>query len=184
MSSSSDIRKQFVSVTLGTWSLWLENAFLICVPTHLPMLASSALYMMSCKLLGMSVTMPMAWLVYILSAGGAGTGKGGPSMAPFSPALPVSVQGRKLCNSSVISSSFTTLAWNEWCFRPWYCSVRLCWTRDNLGKWDESWYETCHRFRVHRSTTWSVAQHVTIVPRLLHFLDHHEAKTALRVRGL
>ena len=24
--------------------------------------------------------------------------------------------------------------WNEWCFRPWFCTVRLHWTGDNLGK--------------------------------------------------
>ena len=26
---------------------------------------------------------------------------------------------------------------NDWCFRPWFCTVWLYWARDNMGEWDE-----------------------------------------------
>ena len=28
---------------------------------------------------------------------------------------------------------------NEWCFRPWFCTVRLYWARDNVMKWILLW---------------------------------------------
>ena len=31
---------------------------------------------------------------------------------------------------------------NEWCFRPRFCTVRLYWTGDNLGWWDEFYDES------------------------------------------
>ena len=34
----------------------------------------------------------------------------------------------------------------EWCFYPQFCAG------DNLGEWDEFWYETCPRCRIVRST--------------------------------
>ena len=39
--------------------------------------------------------------------------------------------------------SFTMEWMNEWCFKPWLCTVRLNWARDNLGEWDEFCYESC-----------------------------------------
>ena len=32
---------------------------------------------------------------------------------------------------------------NDWCFRQRFCSVRLCWARDNLGECEEFCYESC-----------------------------------------
>ena len=57
------------------------------------------------------------------------------------------------------------MKWNDWCFRPWFCSVRLCWARDNLDEWDEFWYESCNWRRIDRSTYWPVVQRATTVPR-------------------
>ena len=58
-------------------------------------------------------------------------------------------------------SSWMNKKWNEWCFRPWFCTVRL---RDNLGEWDEFCYESCLWCRIDRSTCWPVVQCATIVP--------------------
>ena len=29
-----------------------------------------------------------------------------------------------------------SMKWNDRCFRPWFCTVRLYWAGDNMGKWD------------------------------------------------
>ena len=33
------------------------------------------------------------------------------------------------------------IKWNDWCFRPQPCTVRLYWAGHNLGEWDEFCYE-------------------------------------------
>ena len=35
------------------------------------------------------------------------------------------------------------MAWNEWCFRPRFCTVRLYWGGDILFEWDQFCYESC-----------------------------------------
>ena len=30
---------------------------------------------------------------------------------------------------------FHIMKWNDWCFKPWCCTVRLYWAGDNLGKY-------------------------------------------------
>ena len=49
---------------------------------------------------------------------------------------------------------------------PHFCMVRVYWAGDNLGKWDEFWYETCPRCMINHSTCWSAVQWTTTVPRL------------------
>ena len=56
---------------------------------------------------------------------------------------------------------------NQWCFRPWLCTVRLSWARDYLGKWDEFCYESCPWCRIDRSTCWFAVQSTTTVPWML-----------------
>ena len=55
---------------------------------------------------------------------------------------------------------------NEWCFRPQSCPIRLNWAGDNLGKWDEFWYESCPWYRIDRLTSWPALQRTTTVLRL------------------
>ena len=47
---------------------------------------------------------------------------------------------------------------SEWCFRLQYCTVRLYWAGDNLGYWDEFWYESCPRCRIDHLTCWPAVQ--------------------------
>ena len=54
---------------------------------------------------------------------------------------------------------------NDWCFRPWFCTVRLYWARDNLGEWDEFCYESCPCYRIHCSTCWPAVQCATTLPQ-------------------
>ena len=51
-------------------------------------------------------------------------------------------------------------------FRPWFCTVRLYWTWDNLGLWDEFLYESCPKCRFNHSTCWPAVQCTTIMLRL------------------
>ena len=55
---------------------------------------------------------------------------------------------------------------NDWCFRPWFCTLQLYWARDNLGKWDECCYGSCPWCRIDCSTRWPVVQSITTVPRM------------------
>ena len=60
---------------------------------------------------------------------------------------------------------------DEWCFRPWFCTVRLYWVQYNLGKWDEFYYESCPWHRITHSTCWPAVQHTITdygCPLLLH----------------
>ena len=41
-----------------------------------------------------------------------------------------------------------TMITNGWCFRPQSCTVRLYWADDNLGYWDEFYYESCPWCRI------------------------------------
>ena len=56
--------------------------------------------------------------------------------------------------------------WNEWCFRPQFCTARLYWVGDNLGEWDKFCYESCPWRRIDHSTCWPAVQRATIVPRM------------------
>ena len=38
--------------------------------------------------------------------------------------------------------------WNDWCFRPRFCNVKLYWAGDNLGERDEFCYEWCPWCRI------------------------------------
>ena len=40
------------------------------------------------------------------------------------------------------------MKWNERCFSPQFCTVMPHWVRDNLGRWDEFWNESCPRCRI------------------------------------
>ena len=51
-----------------------------------------------------------------------------------------------------------TKKWNDWCFKPRFCTVRQYWAGDNLGKWDEFCFESCPWRRINRSTWWPVVQ--------------------------
>ena len=54
---------------------------------------------------------------------------------------------------------------NEWHFSPQFCTVKLYWAGDNLGKWDEFCDESCLWCRNDRSTCWPAVQHATTVLR-------------------
>ena len=51
------------------------------------------------------------------------------------------------------------MKWNDWCFRPWFCTARLYWAAAILGEWDEFCYEYCPWCRIDRSICWPVVQH-------------------------
>ena len=44
---------------------------------------------------------------------------------------------------------------NDWCFRPWFCTVRLSWIGDNLGEWDEFYVASCPNHRIDRPVVFS-----------------------------
>ena len=69
----------------------------------------------------------------------------------------------------------------EWCFRPRFCTVRLYWTGDDPGEWDEFCYEACHWRKIDRSTCWPGVQRATTVPRMspLYRTFHHPVPTRL-----
>ena len=58
------------------------------------------------------------------------------------------------------------MKWNDWCFSPRFCTVRLNWAGDNLGEWHEFCYEPCPWYRIDRSTCWPAVQRATTVPRM------------------
>ena len=49
---------------------------------------------------------------------------------------------------------FYHMKWNECCFRPRFCIVRLYWVGDNLGEWD-----TVHVMVLHCKLTLGVVEH-------------------------
>ena len=53
---------------------------------------------------------------------------------------------------------------NDLCFRPRFCTIRLCWAGDNLGWWDGFCYGSCPRCRIDHLSCWPV-QHATTVLR-------------------
>ena len=53
------------------------------------------------------------------------------------------------------------VTWNYGCFRPRCCTVRLYWAGDNLGKWDELWYNHAPGAR---SITWPVNLQSIMLP--------------------
>ena len=55
---------------------------------------------------------------------------------------------------------------NEWCSRPQFCTIRLHQARNNLGWWDEFWYEWCPRCSINHSTRWAAVQHASTVLQL------------------
>ena len=50
--------------------------------------------------------------------------------------------------------------WNDWCFRPQFCTARLYLEGVNLGKWDEVQYESCPWSRIDRP----VKQQSSVLP--------------------
>ena len=56
------------------------------------------------------------------------------------------------------------MKWNEWCFRPRFCTVRIYWAGD-VGEWDII-YESCPWRRIDRSTCRPAVQRATIVLRM------------------
>ena len=50
-------------------------------------------------------------------------------------------------------------------FRLQFCTLRLQWAGDNMGKWDESLYESCTCCRIDHSTNWPAVQHSTTMLR-------------------
>ena len=61
------------------------------------------------------------------------------------------------------------MKWNDWVFRPRFCTVRLCWAEDNLGEWDDFFYMN-HANRA-RSIAGPVGQQ-SIAPPLYHGWIH------------
>ena len=55
---------------------------------------------------------------------------------------------------------------NEWYFRVLFCILRLYKAVNNLGQWDEFYYESCNWCRINCSTCWPAVQQATTVPRM------------------
>ena len=56
------------------------------------------------------------------------------------------------------TSTHFYMKWNDWCFRPRLCAVKLIWAGDNLGEWDEFCYELCPLRRIDHLTCWPAVQ--------------------------
>ena len=63
------------------------------------------------------------------------------------------------------AGQYAYVEWNDWCFRPRFCIVRLYSAWENLGVWVEFCYESCPWCRIDRSTCWPAVRCTSTVPR-------------------